>query len=107
TKEFAQGFGCKVEISTFNGVDAALAKLRTGQLDFDVYLPDPSFLGRLVLGKLIQPLNHSYLPTLSNYWPQYQNPFYDVGSQYTVPYTIYTTGIGYRKDKVSEDPFAL
>lgn len=106
-KQFGEEFGCKVEISTFNGVDEALAKVRTGQVDFDVYFPDPSFLGRLVVGKLIQPLNHSYLPNLTNVWPQLQNPFYDQGSRYTVPYTIYTTGIGWRKDHVSEDPFSM
>ncbi|HWA46428.1 MAG TPA: extracellular solute-binding protein, partial [Hypericibacter adhaerens] len=38
-----------------------------------------------------------------NCWPQFMSPFYDVDAQYTVPYTIYTTGIGWRSDKVSED----
>ena len=36
-----------------------------------------------------------------------QDPFYDKGSQYTVPYTIYTTGIGYRTDKVDTTPWDL
>ena len=31
------------------------------------------------------------------------NPFYDQQWRYTVPYTIYTTGIGWRADKVTED----
>jgi len=35
------------------------------------------------------------------------DPFYDKGSQYTVPYTTYTTGIGYRTDKVSTTPWDL
>jgi spermidine/putrescine transport system substrate-binding protein len=35
-------------------------------------------------------------------WPEYQDPWYDQGSQYTVPYTVYTTGIGYRADRVSD-----
>jgi spermidine/putrescine transport system substrate-binding protein len=102
-KDFARHYDCKVEISTFNGVDEALAKLRTGQVDFDVYFPDPSFLGRLVLGKLLRPLNLDYIPNLSNVWPSLQDPFYDRGSRYTVPYTVYTTGIGWRNDHVTED----
>ena len=40
-------------------------------------------------------------------WAQYQNPFYDQNWQYTVPYTIYTTGIAWRKDKVHENPYAM
>ena len=35
-------------------------------------------------------------------WPEYQDPWYDQGSQYTVPYVVYTTGIGYRADRVSD-----
>jgi spermidine/putrescine transport system substrate-binding protein len=101
--DFAKHYGCKVEISTFSGVDEALAKLRTGEVDFDVYFPDPSLLGKLVVGKIARPINHDYLPNLANVWPNLQNPFYDLGSRYTVPYTIYTTGIGWRNDHVSED----
>ena len=33
-------------------------------------------------------------------WPSLHSPWYDVGSRYTVPYTIYTTGIGWRADKL-------
>src|SRR6266487_1309181 len=33
--------------------------------------------------------------------------FYDQGWQYTVPYTIYTTGIAWRKDLVNEDPYTM
>ena len=33
-------------------------------------------------------------------WPSLNSPWYDVGSRYTVPYTIYTTGIGWRTDKL-------
>src|SRR6202012_5494638 len=33
--------------------------------------------------------------------------FYDRGWQYTVPYTIYTTGISWRKDLVSENPYTM
>lgn len=106
-KDFARHYGCKVETSTFNGVDEALAKLRTGQVDFDVYFPDPSFLGRLVLGNLLQPLNLDYIPNLANVWPSLRDPFYDQGSRYTVPYTVYTTGIAWRQDHVTEDVGSL
>jgi spermidine/putrescine transport system substrate-binding protein len=103
TDSFAEEFKCKVEVSTFGGTDEALAKLRTGQADFDVYFPDPSLLGKLVVSKLIQPLNLDYIPNLKNVWHQLQDPYYDRGSIYTVPYTIYTTGIGWREDHVPED----
>ena len=64
-------------------------------------------LGDLIESKLIQPLNHSYIPNIHQAWPDFSNPYYDRGWQYTVPYTIYTTGIAWRKDKVRENPYAM
>ena len=62
-------------------------------------------MSRAVAGKLIQPLNHSYLPNLKkNVWPALQNPYYDQHSRYSVPYAVYTTGIAWRTDKITKAP---
>ncbi len=104
-KAFCKKYGCSYELSTFNTMDEAMAKLRSGQLNFDVFFPTIDVLGELVYGKMIQPINHSYVPNISQAWPDFTNPFYDGGWRYTVPYTIYTTGIAWRKDFVHEDPY--
>jgi spermidine/putrescine transport system substrate-binding protein len=107
-KQFGKEFGVDVQLTTFSTGDEAIQKLATGAVDFDVFFPFPDRLGRLIVGKLLQPLNHDYLPNLAtSIWPSLQDPFYDKGSQYTVPYTIYTTGIGYRTDKVDTTPDQL
>ncbi len=106
-KDFGKKHNCKVELTTFNNMDEAMAKLRTGQLEFDVFFPTIDVMGQLVEGKLIQPLNHSYIPNITQAWPDYQHPFYDGKWQYSVPYTIYTTGIAWRKDKVPENPYTM
>jgi spermidine/putrescine transport system substrate-binding protein len=106
-RDFEKEFGVTVELSTFYTMDQAVQKLSTGAVDYDVFFPTPDRIGRLVLAKLMQPLNHEYIPNLANVWPALQDPFYDKGSQYTVPYTIYTTGIGYRADKIAEDVASL
>jgi spermidine/putrescine transport system substrate-binding protein len=104
---FAKKYKCKVQLTTFNTMNEALSKLRSG-LSFDVLVgATPDVLGQVVEGQLAQPLNHSYLPNISQAWPDYTDPFYDVGWQYTVPYTIYTTGITWRKDYVHENPYAM
>jgi spermidine/putrescine transport system substrate-binding protein len=98
-KDFERKYDVKVEISTFTTIDEAVAKLASGAVQFDVFVPETVFLEQLVVGKILQPLNHSYLPNLrSNVWPSLQDPWYDVGARYSVPYTIYTTGIGWRAD---------
>jgi spermidine/putrescine transport system substrate-binding protein len=98
---FEKKYGVKVQISTFTTIDEAVAKLSSGAVQYDVFVPEPTFIERLVVGKILQPLNLSYIPNLkANVWPALNNPWYDVGARYTVPYTIYTTGIGWRTDKL-------
>jgi spermidine/putrescine transport system substrate-binding protein len=58
----------------------------------------------MVYTELLQPLNHSYVPHLKNVWPEYQDPWYDRGALYTVPYTTYGTGVMYRADRVTTVP---
>jgi len=102
--DFAAQYNCKVNVTTFNNMDEALAKMRTGQLQFDIFFPTIDVLGKLISSKLLQPLNHDYVPNLpANVWDVYQDPFYDKGWQYTIPYTIYTTGIGYRRDVITDE----
>jgi spermidine/putrescine transport system substrate-binding protein len=96
-------YGVKVELSTFNDTLEALAKIRSGSVPFDVYFPSYDSIGKLVLGGLIRPLTHSYIPNIANVYPEFTNPFYDQQWQYTTPYTLYTTGIGWRSDRVTED----
>ena len=104
---FAKKYKCKVQITTFNTMNEALSKLRSG-LSFDLLVgATVDVLGQLIESKLVQPLNHSYIPNISQAWPDFTNPFYDQGWQYTVPYTIYTTGISWRKDLVDENPYTM
>lgn len=103
-KDFSKQFGVDVEVTTFNNIDEGLAKLRTGQLHADVFVPTIDVLGKLVAADLVQPLNHDYIPNLeANVWPVYQDPFYDRHWRYSVPYTVYTTGVGYRRDHIPDD----
>jgi len=104
---FAKKYKCKAEITTFNTMDEAMSKLRSG-LSFDLLIgATVDVLGQLIEGQLVQPLNHSYLANIAQAWPDFTNPFYDQHWQYTVPYTIYTTGISWRKDLVHENPYTM
>jgi spermidine/putrescine transport system substrate-binding protein len=106
-KDFGKKYNCQVELTTFQNMDDAIAKLRSGQLNFDVFFPTVDYMGPLVEAKFIQPINHSYIPNITQAWPDFKDPFYDGKWQYTVPYTIYTTGIAWRKDHVPENPYAM
>jgi spermidine/putrescine transport system substrate-binding protein len=108
-KDFCNQYQCKSELTTYGTMPEGVEKLLSGQVSADVFFPRVDVLRQLILGNLIQPLNHSYFTNYAQVWSPLTNPFYDVGWQYTVPYTVYTTGITWRKDHVppSNDPTTL
>lgn len=103
-KSFGEQHGVEVQVTPYSNYDEMLAKIRAPGESFDLVFPGPSVLSKMVYTELLQPLNHSYVPNLTNVWPEYQDPWYDRGARYTVPYTIYGTGVFYRADRVSSVP---
>lgn len=91
----------KVEITTFDTDTESIQKLASGAVKVDVqHSVSASTIYKLIGGGLVQPLNRSYLTNFGNIQPSFADPFYDKGAKYSVPYTIYSTGIGYRADRV-------
>jgi spermidine/putrescine transport system substrate-binding protein len=95
-----EALGVEVVNNTFFNEEEALQKLTSGEVNFDVWFPTAQSVPKVVAGQLLQPLNHDYVPNLANVWPQMASPFYDQGSQYTVPYVVYQTGLAWRTDMV-------
>jgi spermidine/putrescine transport system substrate-binding protein len=100
-KSFEKKYNVKVQQSTFVTIEEAIAKLTSKQVQYDVFWPTAGYIEELVAGKIVQPINHSYISNLAaNVWSSLQSPWYDQGSRYSVPYTVYTVGIGWRADKL-------
>ena len=105
--KFQDQYGVEVEYTQFDGMSQAISKISSDAVEFDVFFPTLENLGKLVAAKLLQPINHTYLPNFEkNIWPELLDPFYDEGSRYSVPYLTWKTGIGYRADEV-DDPGSL
>lgn len=104
-RQFGELHGVEVELTTFDDMVDGIAKVTSGQTDFDLFFGVQIYtLGRLIAGGFLQPLNLEYIPNLkANVWDQLQSPFYDVESRYTVPYSIWNTGIMWRNDFVTVD----
>ena len=103
---FEEESGVEIEYTQFLGMSEAISKIQNGSVEWDVFFPTIENVSKLANAKRIQPLNRNYLPNLANVWPQLQDPWYDRGSRYTVPYLTWKTGIGYRRDFV-DDPSTL
>ena len=104
-KRFQKRYGVKLRVATYNSADEAIAKLAAGAVNFDVIVGlSGSNIVNLIGQQVLQPLNHAYLPNLErNVWPELQDPVYDRGSRYTVPYVAWADGIGWRNDKIREE----
>ncbi|MDQ3210870.1 MAG: spermidine/putrescine ABC transporter substrate-binding protein, partial [Actinomycetota bacterium] len=102
-KQFEAEFGVEVEYTQFGGMAEALNKVQNDTIQWDLFFPTIENVGKLVAAKRVQPWNHSYMSNLPNIWGNFQDPWYDGGAQYTMPYLTWKTGIGYRSDFV-EDP---
>ena len=102
-KQFESLYGVNIEWTPYNNMEEAIQKMATGQIKPDVLFTDVDKINSLVEARLIQPLNHSYIPNLKKYiWSDYEEPFYDRGWRYTVPYVLWTSGVAYRRDHISD-----
>ena len=99
--DFEAKYGVKVEITTFTTDTEALTKLASGAVKVDVHHSMAgTSIDRLIDGGLLQPLNKSYVPNFANVIPTLQDPWYDKGSEYSVPYMYFGTGLAFRADRI-------
>lgn len=94
-----------VEVESFTSIAEASERLRAPDGDFDVFFPTTESLPGFAGAGLLRPLTHDLLPNVVNLWPFFLDeggPFYDAGQRYSVPYTVYATGIGWRRDLVHD-----
>jgi spermidine/putrescine transport system substrate-binding protein len=110
--------GVRVQVDSYLHIDEAVARLQQPDADYDITFPTIDVLASMAETGLLRPLNHRYLPHLENLWPFFRDPagpFYDPGQRYTTPYTVYSSGIGWRADAVAagdapdgrDDPYGI
>jgi len=102
--DFKAATGVSVNMSLFATNDELFSKLKAGNPGFDVIVPSNEYVSRLRIADLIQPLDLAKIPNRANLLPAFQNPEFDPGRRYSMPYTWLCLGIGYRKSKVDGVP---
>lgn len=98
---FEAMYGVKVEVTTYDSDSEAVSRIASGAVKIDLHhSAATSTLYKYIDSGLALPLNKSYIPNFANVRKSLLNPTYDPGNQYTVPYNLFTTGIGYRADRI-------
>ena len=100
--DFEKKFGVKVTYDFFDTTDTQAAKISTGHSGYDLTFPTSTYIKGYVGRKLIEPLDLSLIPNLTNLAPEWQNSSYDPGNAYSVPYFWWTTGVAYDTAKVKD-----
>jgi spermidine/putrescine transport system substrate-binding protein len=107
TESIIDGFelqcGCKVVETDYDSNAEMAAKLKAGgDSQYDVVVPSSYYVPELTDEGLLQPIDHAQLTNFGNLFPRFQNPSYDPGDKYSVPYQWGTTGIVYDPAKIAK-----
>ncbi|WP_297132365.1 ABC transporter substrate-binding protein [Terrisporobacter sp.] len=102
-KEFENQYGIKVNMETFDDMEAMYQKISSGAGKYDVVLVSDALMPRMIKNNLVQELNKENIPNISQMDEQYLNLDIDPGNKYSVPYMFGTIGIVYNTDVIKED----
>ena len=99
-RKFEQRYNARVNLDLYDTNEAMLAKVQSGNVDYDILCPSSYPIQVLIAQGLLRPLDHSALPHLANVDPAFLDRSYDRGNRYSAPYFWGTAGIAYRKSRV-------
>jgi spermidine/putrescine transport system substrate-binding protein len=104
--DFEKQFGIKVKYDKFPDADTQMTKLRSDGKGggYDVSYPASTELPALIKDGVVLKLDKSLIPNAANLRPEWQNPGYDPGNQYSMPNYWWTTGFAYDPDKIPNSP---
>jgi len=101
-KRFEGVCQCEVVQTYYSDNEELLAKLAAGAKGYDVLVPTSNAVQALIRGGQLKPLDKTALTNLKNIDAVYLNTPFDPGNQYSVPYAMSTTIIGYNDEKMKE-----
>lgn len=97
--DFQKEFGVKVITEYFDSNEMMYTKLQAGD-SYDVLVPSDYMIQRMMKDGMLQKLDHSLLPNLSELAEGVQNLPYDPDNSYSVPYFWGSVGIVYNHNNV-------
>jgi len=92
---FEDKYKVKVQQDFFSTTDEMYTRLGDDGGGYDISFPISVDVPDMVARGVIQKLVQSAMTNIGNLGTEWQDPGYDPGNQYTVPYMWWTTGVGY------------
>jgi spermidine/putrescine transport system substrate-binding protein len=101
-KRFEDLCKCGVVQTYYSDNEELLAKLAAGAKGYDILVPTSNAVQALIKGGQLKPIDKTQLPNLKNIDATYLNTPFDPNNQYSVPYAMSTTILGYNDEKMKE-----
>ena len=101
---FQNEYGVKVIQSNFDSMESMQAKLAAGNR-YDIIFPSAQWVQKLAAANQLRTIDPSTLknaPLIFDHYQHFADPWYDPRSAHSIPFTMYKTGIAWRKDKLGE-----
>lgn len=102
--DFKASTGVGVEFTPFRNNQEMFDAISRPNHGYDVIVPTNEYVGRLMAGDLLMPLQEAALPNRHNIQRQFSDALFDPGRRYSIPYVWGTLGIAYRRSAVAEPP---
>ena len=100
--QFEEEAGYRIIYETFDSNEAMFTKVQQGGTQYDILGPSEYMIESMIGANLLQALDHSLLPNLSNMDKRFMDLSFDPGNAYSVPYFWGTLGILYNTTVVDE-----
>ncbi|PSJ47118.1 extracellular solute-binding protein [Zobellella taiwanensis] len=106
-QSFTKETGIKVDYATFDSNEALYAKLKLLQTSgasesYDLIFPSSYMLSKMAREGMLQPLDKSKLPNLSQLEPSLLDREFDPGNRFSVPYAFGSTAIAVNRDDLAD-----
>lgn len=102
---FYQETGIRVIADVFDSNEAMLAKVQAGgAAAYSIIYPSDYMVDKMRDLDLLTKLDHSLLLGIDDLFPQFLDPVYDPGGNYSVPISWGTTGLIYNSSLLKEAP---
>lgn len=102
--DFIASTGISVTARFYDNSDEMFRTVFRGEPQFDVLIASYDYLEHLIADQLLQPLDHSKIPNISNLFPAFRDARFDPGHRYSLPYLWGTQGICFRRSAVRSTP---
>lgn len=100
---FEEATGIRVVADIYDSNETMLAKLQAGGGgQYSIIYPSDYMIEQMIGMDMLLELDHDELPDLADLIDQWQNPPYDPGNTYSIPYSWGTTGLIYNAAELGE-----